>query len=201
MNSNVIRVFIFATGAIIGSVVTYIFCKKAEKDKLDAIMESYEEEIREMLNSVTVDDIPTETVKAEEDPVKFKYTEQNDYTKYYKHNSGPTLYNQEYEQLVEDESYSGGTENGPVVVGMNVYLQNEEGYTQQEMLYYIDDDYLCYSDNIGEAIDIKDHMVGDENLELFTLTDCDTIWVRNDYYKEYYEIEKLYGPCPINDDI
>ena len=201
MNTSAVKALIFTAGALVGSAVTYILCKKSEKDRVDQLIFDYENEIRQINEAISAKDIPEEAVEASEDPTKARVETLNtDYTAFYKTSLGPSIDNPAYEKMVEDQSYAGGEESGPQTITSFAYAQNEEEYEQIDLQYYIEDDYLCYADDVGEAIDNKDELVGDRNLAIFNITDADTIWVRNPRYRQMYEIEKLYGPCPINDD-
>lgn len=201
MTTSAMKAMIFAVGALVGSAVTYILCKKSEKDRVDQLIFDYENEIRQINEAVIADDIPEETVSAQEDPTKMKFEQKTDYTAFYKSSTGPSVYNPSYEKRVEDESYAGGEDSGPQTITSFAFSQNDDDFEQVDLQYYIEDDYLCYADDPGEAIDNKDELVGDQNLNMFNLTDADTIWVRNPKYRQSFEIERLYGPCPINDDI
>lgn len=219
MKLGTLKALFFCGGALIGSAVTYIFCKKMEKDKIDKIVGEYEAEIKSMQTEIVADDIPDETVKAPaEDPTKMKYDEnKDDYSKYYtvKGYKYPLIKNEAYEASVaKDACPTDGKSSKPESITSYAYAENKWGYIQESLLYYVDDDVLVYEDGhsydeTGESEDgdfldyepiaNKDKLVGDTNLELFELCDTETIWVRNDQEQRLYEIELMHGNCPIHD--
>lgn len=202
MNSTTVRGLIFAAGALIGSAVTYILCSKAEKDRRDELVASYEAEIKELHESIYAKDIPQETQEASADPMKFKMEDKTDYTAAFKPDAatGPSVNVQSYEEIVRAGSFPGSDEEmNPYLVTQEIFEHNPDGYTQFELQYYIDDDYLCDVDDIETPIMDVEKTVGYDNLEMFKTTDAEYIWVRNDRTKSIMEIEVYRnGPCPIN---
>lgn len=218
MNINAVKTLIFFGGALVGSAVTYILCAKKEKDHVEAVIKDYEEEFRKMSESITADDIPDETVRADEDPMKFKYDKKTDYTQFANNAEAPvvpTVSHPDYEAQIQSNSYAGDSRSSrPESITSNAFYENKWHYVQETLLWYADDECLVYEDGHSyndegrgeegdyidyEPIDIKDQLVGDNNLDLFELCDCTTIFVVNHAEQRLYEIELVHGPCPIHD--
>ena len=217
MNANVVKSLIFLGGALVGSAVTYVLCAKKEKDHVDQVIAEYEEEFRKMSESITADDIPDETVSADEDPMKFKYDKKTDYTQFAvaEPPTAPSVSHPSYETQILSNSYTNGDHRGrPTTITETAFYGNVWGYVQETLLWYADDECLVYEDGHSyndegrgeegdyidyEPIDIKDKLVGDNNLDLFELCDCSTIYVVNHAEQRLYQIELAHGPCPIHD--
>ena len=209
MKSSIAKALIFTVGAAVGSAVTYILCRKAEMDHIQELTNSYEAEFRELSKNITPD-IPDETVKAEEtaaDPTRVKPdTNKTGYSGFFKpDNSTSILGSSAMESLVREQSTPTEEPEGPVLIAQEAYEDNPWGYRQVRMLYYPQDDYICLEENedqeLAENSGYGHHwkVVGKENLEIFDKTDCDTIWVKSDAYRQLFEIDRCMGPAPIDD--
>ncbi len=202
MNSTTVKGLIFAAGALVGSAVTYILCSKAEKDRRDELVASYEAEIKELNESMYAKDIPQETQEATStvDPMKFKAEASTDYTSKFNPSEVASPVSASYESFIKAQAHPEEEEVGLVLVTQEVYENNPMGYTKFELRYYMDDDYLCDVNDLETPIMDVQKYVGYENLEVFKNTDEEYIWIANHATKSIYEVEVYRnGPCPIND--
>lgn len=180
MNSTLSKVFIFATGAAIGSVVTW----KVLKTKYDEIVQEELESIRESYRE-KIDDDKSRIEKLEEvsDYIKESFeTSLN--------NSKPDL--MEYAAKVMDNHYT--SENiekgmlddlaGPYVIAPEEYDELDD-YEAVSLTYY-DDKVLAHFD--GEIIDDIEGTVGFDALTSFGEYEDDAVHVRNNPLKTDYEI-------------
>ena len=139
MNVNAVKTLIFFGGALVGSAVTYILCAKKEKDHVEAVIKDYEEEFRKMSESITADDIPDETVKADEDPMKFKYDKKTDYTQFANNAEAPvvpTISHPDYEAQIQSNSYAGDSRSSrPESITSNAFYENKWKYVQETLLW------------------------------------------------------------------
>lgn len=208
MNSNIAKALIFTAGAAIGSIVTYILCRKSEMDHIQELTESYEAEFRELSKKITAD-IPDETVKAEEtaeDPTRVKPdTNKTGYSNFFKPDGASILSSSSMESLVREQSAPVDEPEGPVLITQEAYEDNPWGYRQVRMCYWPEDDYICLEEHEDQALSDESgyghhwKVVGKENLEMFEKTDCENIWVKSDAYRQLFEIERFFGPAPIED--
>lgn len=171
MNTNtdlLSKVLIFATGAAVGSVTTYILMKRLN-DQDD--YEYYEEEF---------DVEETENLKTEEDDIQEE------------HNSNMVSYN----KIIKSAGYLGKEEpkedkkeevddvEKPYVISPDDFAEMDDYNT--ETLYYYDDGVL--TDTQDNVIDDVESTVGKESLEHFGEYSDDCVYVRNDKRKTDYEI-------------
>ena len=204
MTDKVLKGLIFAAGLVVGSAVSYILTSKKYVDERKELIESYEAEIKELNKSMYADDIPDESQPAESavDPLRVKPENKTDYTsKFVPGNvKGPIIKPPEYNDIIQSSAYAGASDSEPYLVTQETFEHDPDGYTQFELRYYMDDDYLCDVQDLDTPIVDIDKAVGYQNLEVFRTTDAEYIWVRDDNARTVTEIEVYRnGPCPIND--
>lgn len=180
MNSTLSKVFIFATGAAIGSVVTWKILKT-----------KYEEIVQEELDSIR--DAYREKIDSDKSRID-KLEEASDYIKESFEtglkNSKPDL--MEYAAKVMDNKYTsenlmeGDPEDlaGPYVIAPEEY-DELDGYEAVSLTYY-DDKVLAHFD--GEIVDDIEGTVGFDALTSFGEYEDDAVHVRNNQLKTDYEI-------------
>lgn len=204
MTNKVLKGLIFAAGLVVGSAVSYILTSKKYVDERKELIESYESEIKDLNKSMYSDDIPDESQPAEStvDPLRVKPENKTDYTAKFKPENikGPVIRTPDYNDIVQSSAYAGASDTEPYLVTQEIFEHDPDGYTQFELRYYMDDDYLCDVNDLEEPIVDIDRAVGYNNLEVFRTTDAEYIWVRDDNARTVTEIEVYrHGPCPIND--
>lgn len=167
MNS-IKNIIIFATGAAIGSLVTW----KLLKTKYEQIAQEEIDSVKEVFNK--------RLEEAEESA--------NDSTDF---RNKPDL--MEYASKVKDLGYSNkdvkedeDEMEGPQVITPDEFGENDEYDT--DTLYYYNNGVL--TDEFDEVVnpDYIDDLLGPDTLNLFEETGEDSIYVRNDAECGYYEI-------------
>jgi hypothetical protein len=189
MNNSILsKVFIFATGAAIGSVVTWKLLEKKINDKYEQM---YQDEVAAMkalyepeqsAKNEPIDDDTCNTESAKVDPEKEAYTdilEKNNYVRY----SNPK----------EKEVAS---MKKPYVILPEEF--GEAGYETVTLTYY-DDGVLTYAEDDDVIYEI-DEIVGYESLQHFGDYEDDAVHVRNDSLEKDYEVlydERKYSDLAI----
>lgn len=163
------KVLIFATGAAIGSVVTWAVMRR----KYEQVEYEYEDEPCDDCETVN-DSEPEEN----EDAVEKENKKQNmvRYNKIVKSYSGEDKEEDKKEEVDEVER--------PYRISIDDYAEMDD-YETATLYYYADGLVTDESDNI---IDDVDDIVGEESLKAFEDEDCDSVYVRNDARKCDYEI-------------
>ena len=158
MNNALTYILTFASGAAIGSVITWKIVK-----------EKYEQISREEIDSV----IKKFSKKDEDD--KQRETDMNEYERTLNENK----YVSDYEIGEKDEDVE-----KPYIITPDEFGEFEEYET--ESLVYFSDGYL--TDDAFELIDDVDNIVGKDSLNHFGDYENDSVFVRNDRLKTDYEI-------------
>lgn len=182
MNSTLSKVFIFATGAAIGSVVTWKILKT-----------KYEEIVQEELDSIR--DAYREKIDSDKSRIE-KLEEVSDYIKegFETNLNNPKPDLMEYAATVMEQGYTsedltkGDSEDlaGPYVIAPEEYDELED-YEAVSLTYY-DDKVLAYFD--GEIVEDIEGTVGFDALTSFGEYEDDSVHVRNNHIKTDYEILK-----------
>jgi hypothetical protein len=173
MNSTLSKVLIFATGAAIGSLVTWKFIKtKYEKfanEEIQAMREYYFESTDDVKEEDTLIDVN------EEKPDTMSLAKQ------YENRLGGLGYGGSNKEVVEVPDY--------ISIITPEEFGEEDGYKTESLTYYADGYVTDDRDNI---IDDVDDLIGLESLEHFGEYEEDSVFVRNDKTKKDYEILKSY---------
>lgn len=164
------KVLIFATGAAVGSAVTwFVMKKKYEEVEYEYIGEDSEDTSGD--DEEPTNDIPKQD--SEKDRV-----DQNKVA---------------YNKIIKDAGYSNEEiptdKSMPYVITSEEYAEIEE-YEAIALYYYTDGVLTDEYDNIVE--DIND-VVGEDSLTLFDDIEIDTVYVRNDERRSDYEIHRFRG--------
>lgn len=170
-----ISVLIFAAGAAIGSIVTW----KLTKTKYEAIADAEIKSVKETWAKRNAkNDISNETEAEEED------SEEDDDEEVSEEDLD------EYNEIISGNGYFSEDElevrmrKGPYVIPPDE-LGEEDEY-EIETLYYFEDKVL--TDDMYNPIEDVEGMVGVASLDTFGQYEDDSVYVRNDRYKIYFEI-------------
>lgn len=182
MNKN--NLFVFVTGAAVGSLVTWVFMRE-KLELLKAELQDMEEYY------VRCDEYDSDEPIPEEEPEE----EAHDTTVNSLHIKPDIM---EYAKQVQDRGYvdySGGGKSvaEPKPVDNNVerpYVISpdefgEIGYDTKSLTYYND---KILTDEDGDIIDDVDDIVGKDSLDTFGDYEDDSVFVRDDRRKVDYEI-------------
>lgn len=183
MNTKII--FAFSIGAAVGSVVTWKLVKtkyeQIAQEEIDSVKEVFSrraEEAKDVVETEYVSEPEKEEVYKPSEADVSKYTTiTNNYVNYSNVEKGGS------ESMEDLKPYVIPPEN----------LGDEEDYDIVTLNYY-QDGVLTY--DTGEVIEDADDIVGEESLGSFGEYEEDSVCVRNDRYRTYYEILLHYDACP-----
>ena len=211
MNGKLIKGLIFAAGSLVGSAVTFLYLSNKHQKEKQAIIDSYEQEFKEMSKSLG-NDIPDETVEATHETADMNITPDSvNYGGMFKPDADGPVNDIQFTKQYENESVKSTLTNiaqatidgimGPVRITRDEFEGGERRDLQRvSVLYYIDDDYLCDADDETETRPDLFMDIGMDNLDIFRYTDAEVIWVMNQKKGCMYEVEVYHGPCPIHYD-
>lgn len=167
MNNTLSKIFIFATGAIIGSVVTW------------RVLKPYYEKL--------VDEETASVKEALTRRYKERYDENDDSEESEEVEAADSGEKTEYEQLTlmykGDEEVTGVTKR-PYIISPEDFGERE-GYDAETLTYYADG-VLTY--DTGEPVEDVDDVVGLGFEDHFGEYEDDSVHVRNEKYETDYEI-------------
>lgn len=185
MNNKLINVFMFAAGAVIGSLVTWkVVTTKYEQilqEEIDSVKETWarlgsqESEDDDEISEDTEDDDPDDEDDDWDDSVKTDYA---------------ALASKYSRTSTVDTSEEGGGDdevayiNGPVVIKPEEYGDGNYDHSLYCISYYADG---ILADDWGVKLDI-DETIGLESLDHFGDYAEDTLHVRNERLKADYEV-------------
>lgn len=168
MNNKIVNIFLFTVGAAIGSAVTWKLVKtKYEKmaiTEIDAIRKFYFEKVDEMTQREKESINTMETLRDRVAALGYTPSEEKE-----------TNTEKEGEQMPKDKPY---------VVSPDEFGE-EDDYEIESLNYYADGVLTDDWDNIIGNID---DIVGEESLEHFGEYETDTVYVRNDRLRTYFEV-------------
>lgn len=171
MNSDMLHLVAFGAGVVIGSFATWMLVKS-----------KYEQIAQEEINSVKETFLDKENKMIEEMHITKENFEkqQNDILKHlgYKDHSKDEDYEEESEETNKMNSY------GPVVVPPEEYGDYED-YELISLTYYADGVLTDEDDDPVEDIEEK---VGDDFMDHFGEYEDDSVFIRNDDLRCYFEI-------------
>lgn len=168
-----ISVLIFAAGAAIGSLVTWKLVKTKYEAIADAEIKSVKETWAKRNAKNDISNEPEEEEDSEKDDENISEEEMG-----------------EYNEIISDNGYFSEDElevrmrKGPYVIPPDE-LGEEDDY-EIETLYYFEDKVL--TDDMYNPIEDVEGMVGVASLDTFGQYEDDSVYVRNDRYKIYFEI-------------
>lgn len=186
MNTTLNKVFIFAAGAVIGSVVTWKLLDKKLKDEYEQRLAEDTASVKEAftLSKEDYEDVmrifPKEEKSSDEEETPrapISYTDRLSTLGYAEDFEEPKVTTKKEAMKMEDVEH-------PYVIDPREYGEYADYDT--ETLYYYTDDVLADSmDNVVE--DIED-TVSSYALTTFGQYEDDAVHVRNDVKRRYYEI-------------
>lgn len=209
MNNKLLGTIIFAAGAAIGSIATWVVVKKKYEQiaqgEINSVKEEYDrlikmrrkemEAVRKVINAnqSKSDDDDSEDTEAEDETEAPKYEqikiEYNNIAKSYR-SSEDNDEDDEYDEENDEEGDEGDEDeapyiNGPYVISPDVF-GDEPSYSAQPLDYYSDD---ILSDGWGVILDI-DKTIGEEALDHFGEYADDVVYVRNERTEIDYEVTR-----------
>ena len=183
MSNTLSKILIFASGAAIGSVVTWKIVTDRYSQIIEEELESIKNEILEELEEE--DDDAEDDIQEEVKPAtEYKTTYDNIVEKAgYRNYSNRTPAKQVIpeEEKKEEEIEDMG---GPYVISPDDFDEHDD-YEVVSLVYYSDKVLTDEDDNVIEDVE---GMVGEESLNHFGEYEDDSVFVRNDERKTDYEI-------------
>lgn len=163
MNGILSKVFIFAAGAAVGSVVTWKILEAKYNKRMEEETQSLHESLSQMYEEKNgqLDKCDEESDESEcDEPKQKSMTTANGYT---------------YEEVSDVTK--------PYVIAPEEF--GECDYETISLTYYAD---KILTDELDEPIDDIDSVIGEESLETFGQYEDDSVFVRNDSLRCDYEI-------------
>lgn len=180
MNNSIKNVFIFATGAIIGSVVTWKLLKtkyeQLAQEEIDSVKEVFSRGKRSEINPV--DDWADDEG---DNPVLRKSVDISEYTKILQ-TKGHTDYSGSNKEGKEEPQI-----DRPYVISPEEFGELDN-YRTIGLTYFADG--ILADDSDDEIVEDVDNVVGFDSLNHFGKYDEEAVHVRNDAMKCDYEILK-----------
>ena len=168
MNNKITKILLFTLGAAIGSPITWKLVKnKYEKmaiTEIDAIRKYYFEKIDEMAERENESIETMETLKEQVSALGYSSNEEKESSE-----------EKEDEQMLKDRPY---------VISPDDFGE-EDDYEIESLNYYADG---VLTDDWDNIIGNVDDIVGEESLEHFGEYETDTVFVRNDRLRTYFEV-------------
>ena len=183
MENSIIKVFIFAAGAVIGSAVTWKFVKTKYERIADEEIESFKEYYEKKIESKTTDQVEP----IDEESLSATIEEMEDYL---------DKVNECGYSRVESTVKKGGVtsmpKDGPYVISPDEFDELPD-YDSVTLSYYNDGVVTNMWDSPLDSDEV-DELIGRESLEHFGdyEDDPDVVYVRNDRLKADYEILRDY---------
>ena len=193
MNKNIVNIAIFAAGALLGSVATWLVLRN-----------KYEERERKEIEEIKAALFPEKNVDTEEveqepaecskpdipDPRQAELTSNDDETDEevgdMKKRYDKFVQLTDYNKIFDDEEVTPVEEDLPKIIPPEEFGEIED-YDQISLTYYADG-YLADDFNNYEVMEDIDAHVGKESLKTFGRYEEDSVYVRNDNEQKYYEI-------------
>lgn len=179
MNSGLSKFLIFATGAAIGSVVTWKLVEtryaRIANEEIESVREYYANKDKEKL---------TDEAYGEDD--EESDTEENE----------ETIEMKDYRKIIAAAGYSDKVEEDKNMVNEKPYVispedaDDRDDYELEQLDYYEGDETLV--DSFGDVVEDIDGTVGADFASHFGDYEQDTVYVANDETKTVYEICRDY---------
>ena len=190
MNNKLFSFIMFATGATIGSLVTWKVIKtkyeRLAQEEIDSVKEEFSRlsKIRKESN-----DRQNEDENAEAGDIEWNDTDQDDLVEYNNITSRYRSSSDDDETDEEGDEWSEGEVpyiNGPYVISPDDFSSSPPGYSAQPLDYFADG---ILADGWGVKLDIEE-TIGEESLEHFGECADDLLYVRNERKEIDYEVTK-----------
>lgn len=189
---------IFVAGVAVGSAATWYYTKKKyeqiAQEEIDSVKATFSrkqcEEIGEQFREGfkkgieeteedLVSDIRQMAEKAKEKPSVAEYAKKLSKEGYTNYSNSETL------ETVSDEKHFGDPESKSYVISPDEFNESEEDYDVISLSYYAD--HILADDN-DQIVEDVEGVVGFESLSHFGEYEDDSVYIRNDRLKVYYEI-------------
>ena len=190
MNNKLFSFIMFATGAAIGSLVTWKVIKtkyeRLAQEEIDSVKEEFSRlsKIRKESN-----DRQNEDENAEAGGIEWNDTDQDDLVEYNNITSRYRSSSDDDETDEEGDEWSEGEVpyiNGPYAISPDDFSSSPPGYSAQPLDYFADG---ILADGWGVKLDIEE-TIGEESLEHFGEYADDLLYVRNERKEIDYEVTK-----------
>ena len=192
MNNKLFSFIMFATGAAIGSLVTWKTIKtkyeRLAQEEIDSVKEEFSRlsKIRKESNDRQNED---EDEDAEAGDIEWNDTDQDDLVEYNDITARYRSFSDDDETDEEGDEWSEGEVpyiNGPYVISPDDFSSSPPGYSAQPLDYFADG---ILADGWGVELDIEE-TIGEESLEHFGEYADDLLYVRNERKEIDYEVTK-----------
>ena len=190
MNNKLFSFIMFATGAAIGSLVTWKTIKtkyeRLAQEEIDSVKEEFSRlsKIRKESNNRQNEDEDTEA-----GAIEWNDTDQDDLVEYSNITAQYRSSSDDDETDEEGDEWSEGEVpyiNGPYVISPDDFSSSPPGYSAQPLDYFADG---ILADGWGVKLDIEE-TIGEESLEHFGEYADDLLYVRNERKEIDYEVTK-----------
>lgn len=188
MNDNIIKVFIFAAGAAVGSAVTWKLVKSKYEQIANEEIESVKEVFSRREAAIKKEDENEEENIAEPKEVKNKVIPDKEGLSVVEY--AKILAKQNYSNEKEEKENEGGSEDmdqNDIYVIPPEEFGDDPDYEVVSLTYYNDD---ILTDEFDDVIteDEIDELIGDDALTRFGEYEDDSVFVKNELKETYYEI-------------
>lgn len=177
--NKIVPVITFIAGAALGTVVTWQFTKKQYEQRVQEEVESVKKVFSERYDTKPASD-EVEEENEEEDPKSSTYLGEKPSVMEYATELLKRRYTPDEEDTTEDKEIL----PGPVVIPPDEFGE-DEAYEKISLTYYADG---VLADEMDKIVKDVDTFVGEESLTHFGEWEDDSVFVRNDRFKRYYEI-------------
>lgn len=184
MNSGLSKFFIFATGAAIGSVVTWKIVKtkyeQIANEEIESVREYYAQKDKEKLTDEAYGEDEEEPDADFDAKKEKKKAEMKEYRKIISGAGYSDDVKEDDETMVDDKPFVISPEDA-----------EDSDYDIEHLDYYEGDDVLA--DSFGDVITNIDGTVGADFASHFGEYEADTVFVQNDAHRLVYEICRDFG--------
>jgi hypothetical protein len=199
MNKTLINIFLFTTGAAVGSMVTWKIAKTRYERMIQEEVDAFKEDYVRCMRGDSGDDIPDDDEGTEED--EEEDSENPDAVEYH---GLAHMYDQSGDEAENDEEGAGNEEvpyiNGPYVIQPEDFGDGNYDHSMYSLAYYSDG---VLSNDWLEQLDI-DETIGEESLKHFGDHVEDVVHVRNERLNADYEVvrdPRTYAEMVTNDSL
>lgn len=168
-------IFAFAVGAAAGSAVTWKVLKtkyeRIAQEEIDSVKEVYSKKYESK-------DEPTDSENDISEEVDSRTEEYAEYTDKIEELGYST-------ESEEGGNLMAGSIEGPQVISPEEFSENDDEYDVETLTYYADG---TLTDEYGNIIEDKEELVGPDALAEFDSEEVDSVYVKSDVDRKYYEI-------------
>lgn len=182
------KLFIFAAGAIVGSVVAAQVVKTKYENLIEEEIQSVRDVYKKKLEEVKeeqVEENVEEVVEENEETTEEVVEEREEYRKIINYNKYAKTEDVEEEQK-EDEYDDRNDYEDPYIIDPEDFGCNGE-YATQTLTYFADGVMV---DEVDEVVEQPEIFVGEHHIDIFKEFEATAVYVRNEWNKTDYEILK-----------